>query len=67
MENKLYIKFKEARKQGRAVRSQWFRRHAKAIYRQEHLDRAIQDSETQRILYKDFRFSNGWFQGFRRQ
>jgi len=67
IEQLLFKEFQEARQQGKAVRCQWFRRHAKALYRQQYPDRITQNPETQRLLYSGFKFSNGWFQSFCRR
>lgn len=52
---------------GRIVGSRWFLKNAKAIYRLIYPRRISQDEVTGRFAYTLFRFSNGWFQGFRRR
>jgi hypothetical protein len=67
MERSLFEEFKEARKVGRAIRAQWFRRYAKAIYRLQYPQRVTQDSKSRHLSYANFKFSNGWFQGYQRR
>jgi hypothetical protein len=67
MEQALFEEFKEARKVGKAVGALWFRRYAKALYRQQYPQRVTQDPTSGRLLYANFKFSNGWFQGYRRR
>jgi transposase-like protein len=62
LELKLYVEFQNARAIGRQIGRQWFVRHAKAIYRQRYPER-IQTANSGRLIYLNFKFSNGWFQG----
>jgi len=58
MEKALFKEFQEGRKVGKAIGSQWFKRHAKALYRQQYPRRVTQDPESGRLLYAGFKFSN---------
>jgi hypothetical protein len=58
MERALFEEFKEARKVGKAVGALWFRRYARAIYREQYPKRVTQN-ELGRLLYASFKFSNG--------
>jgi hypothetical protein len=40
-------------------------RHAKNIYEQLHPDRVLQDEGGRKKIYLGFRFSSGWYNGFR--
>lgn len=61
MEYKLNDEFEKARVAGRQITHRWFTRHAKAIYRELHAHRAIQDPETGHWLPLGFKFSNSRF------
>ena len=61
MEKMLFKEFQDARKLGKAVRCQWFQRHAKALYRQQYPSRVTQVPESGRLIYTGFKFSNRWF------
>jgi hypothetical protein len=66
MEQALFKEFQQARQLGKAIGAPWFRRHAQAIYRTLYPQRVTQN-ESGRLIYTGFKFSNGWFQGFRRR
>jgi hypothetical protein len=66
LELKLYASFKSARALGRQVDRRWFIRYAKAIYREQYPERILTKSNG-KLEYLKFKFSNGWFQGFRRR
>ena len=66
MESQLTEQFVEARDQGRRINKRWFLYSAKAIYQRLYPDRISRDSEGQ-IQYAGFKFSMGWFSGYRRR
>jgi hypothetical protein len=66
MESQLNAEFEKAQEQGRKISYKWILRHAKAIYGQLHPDRVIH-REGHRKTYLGFRFSNSWYQGFKRR
>jgi transposase-like protein len=66
LELRLYSSFKAARAIGRQIDRRWFIRHAKAIYREQYPERILTKSNG-KLEYLKFKFSNGWFQGFRRR
>lgn len=65
LELRLYASFKAARALGRQIDRRWFIRHAKAIYREQYPERILTNNG--KLEYLKFKFSNGWFQGFRRR
>ena len=67
MEHALFRDFEEARKVGKAIGCRWFKRYARALYRQQYPARVSQDPNSGRLTYEGFKFSNGWFQGFRKR
>ena len=67
MERLLNKKFKEARAQRRKISYKWVIRYAKNFYEQLHPDRVLRDRDGRRKIYLGFRFSNGWFKGFKRR
>jgi hypothetical protein len=66
MESQLNTEFEKAREQGRKISYKWILRHARAIYSQLHPDRVIQRKGNKKT-YLGFRFSNGWYRGFRKR
>jgi hypothetical protein len=67
VKNPLYSLFEDARVQGRMITHRWFLRHAKLLYRDLYPDRCIRDTESGRWTYLEIKWSNAWFQGFRRR
>ena len=67
MEHALFKQFEEARRVGKAVGCRWFKRHVRALYRQQYLDWVSQELQSGRLTYQGFKFSNGWFQLFRKR
>jgi hypothetical protein len=67
LEYKLHSLFKEARAAGRIIGSRWFMKNGRKIYREMYPRRCAQDEDTGRWSYAYFRFSNGWFQKFRKR
>ena len=67
VENPLYALFEEARVKGRNITHRWFLRHAKSLYRQLYPERCILDAVSGRWTYLEMKWSNAWFQGFRRR
>ena len=66
LERILNTRFERAREQGRKISYKWMIRHAKKIYEELHPTRVIV-SDTRRRSYLGFRFSSGWYTGFRRR
>lgn len=66
MEARLLELFKDARKSGEKVNKAWFLRHGKHIYGSLHPDRIVKHPGKP-ITYSGFKFSDGWFQNFRRR
>jgi Tc5 transposase DNA-binding domain len=66
MERELNKRFIEARSQGRKVTQKWVLRHARDIYGKLHPDRVVQ-RENGRNHCLGFRFSDGWFNGFKKR
>lgn len=66
LEDRLMKMFVEARKIDRKITNRWFVRHAKEIYGQLHPHRVIK-RPGQISEYTGFRFSRGWFQGFKKR
>lgn len=66
MEDLLLTRFVEARKSGRKVTNRWIFRHAKDIYGQLHPNRVIK-RPGKSIEYTGFKFSLGWFSGFKKR
>src|SRR5271155_854134 len=66
MELELNKRFLEARSQGRKITQKWVLRHARDIYGKIHPDRVIQHTNG-RNNYLGFRFSEGWFNGFKKR
>jgi hypothetical protein len=66
MEIELNRRFEQARAQGRKVSFKWILRHAREIYGEIHPDRVVYD-ETGKKRYLGFRWSPGWYRGFRRR
>src|SRR6266516_386562 len=66
MEIELNKRFIEARSQGRKITQKWVLRHARDIYGKLYPDRVIQHTNG-RNHYLGFRFSSGWFKGFKRR
>jgi len=67
VEKRLYTLFEDARHLGRNITHRWFLRHAKALYRELYPERCMQDPMTRRWTYLEMKWSNAWFQGFRRR
>ena len=65
MESRLIELFVEARRIRRKITNRWSR-HAKNIYGQLHPSRVIKRSG-KLTEYSGFKFSNGWFRGFRKR
>lgn len=66
MEQRLYALFKIKRDSGRSIGIRWFNRNARQIYEEIHPERVIKDMHGRR-KYTGFRFSSGWFTGFRKR
>ena len=66
MESELTELFIEARDQGRRINRRWFVYTAKSIYQRLYPERVSRDHEG-RLQYRDFKFSLGWFMGYRRR
>jgi len=66
MESQLYDLFMEKRSIGRRVGRRWLERHAKIIYGNLYPHRAIR-VEGELTTYEGFRFSDGWFHGFKKR
>ena len=66
MEKRLYKAFQDIRLAGRSVSRRWLIRRAKAIYAELYPERISTGLEG-RIEHAGFRFSYGWFQGFRKR
>ena len=66
LERILNARFEKAREQGRKISYKWMIRHAKKIYEELHPARVIVH-ETGKRSYLGFRFSSGWYTGFRRR
>jgi hypothetical protein len=66
LERILNTRFERAREQGRKISYKWMIRHAKKIYEELYPTRVIV-SDTGRRSYLGFRFSSGWYTGFRRR
>jgi hypothetical protein len=58
--------FEKAREQGRKISYKWMLRHAKQIYGELYPERVIVH-EVRKRSYLGFRFSAGWYNGFRRR
>jgi len=67
IERLLNKKFEEARNQRRKISYKWVIRYAKNIYKQLHPDRVLRDRDGRKKRYLGFRFSSGWFKGFKRR
>ena len=67
VENPLYALFESARFQGRMITHRWFLRHAKSLYRELYPERCVRDVRSGRWIYLEMKWSNAWFQGFRRR
>jgi hypothetical protein len=67
MELALYRKFKDSQRVRKCIGYAWFKRHAKALYREQYPNRISTDPTTGRLVYAGFKFSNGWFQLFRKR
>jgi hypothetical protein len=67
MEHALFRQFQDGRKLGKAIGARWFKRHARALYREQYPNRVTQDPLSRRLTYAEFKFSNGWFQLFRKR
>jgi hypothetical protein len=59
IEHALFREFEEGRRIGKAIGARWFKRHARALYRQQHLHRVSQNALSRRLTYDKFKFSNG--------
>jgi hypothetical protein len=66
LEQQLNAKFEKAREEGRKISYKWMIRHAKQIYEELHPDRVVRYEGSKRS-YLGFRFSNGWYRGFRQR
>lgn len=66
LETRLYELFKDARKSGQEVSKGWFLRHGKQIYGSLYPDRIVKHPGKP-TSYSGFKFSDGWFQNFRRR
>jgi hypothetical protein len=66
LERLLNDRFEKAREKGRKISYKWMLRHAKKIYEELHPDRIIVHEAGKRS-YVGFRFSAGWYTGFRRR
>ena len=67
MEHALFRDFEEARRVSKAIGCRQFKRYTRALYCQQYLARVSQDPNSGRLTYEGFKFSNGWFQGFRQR
>jgi hypothetical protein len=66
LERLLNDRFEKARDQGRKISYKWMLRHAKKLYEELYPQRVIVH-ETGKRSYLGFRFSTGWYNGFRRR
>ncbi len=66
LEERLVKLFTEARKAGRKITHRWFVRHGQQIYGQLYPGRVVKNTE-KKTSYTGFRFSQGWFRGFRQR
>ena len=66
MEERLNELFREKRVIGRQIDGKWFFRNARVIYGNLYPERVIMLA-TGRKLYEGFKFSNGWFSGFKKR
>jgi len=63
MEQELFREFQDCRMADRAVNQKWFYQNARRIYAQLYPERVKPQSDG-RLIYKGFKFSAGWFNGF---
>ena len=66
LEEHLHREYRAARDVGRSIGARWFLRRAKFIYAELYPHRILRDSDGRRT-YLGFKFSNGWFQLFKRR
>jgi len=66
MEILLNKEFEDARAKGRKIDDRWLLRHAKKIYQELHPKRVTR-LENGMYKYLRFRFSHGWFNGFKQR
>ncbi|KAA6411263.1 MAG: hypothetical protein FRX48_04543 [Lasallia pustulata] len=66
LEELLHKEFEEERKIDCTINLRWFMRTARRIYKELYPGRVTRNGNSQWI-YAGFKFSNGWFQGFRRR
>lgn len=66
LEERLVELFAEARKVGRKITRRWFVRQGQQIYGHLYPERVVK-SVGKRTEYTGFKFSRGWFRGFRKR
>ena len=66
LERQLNSQFEKAREKGRKISYKWMIRHAKVIYEELYPERIVRH-ESGKKTYLNFRFSSGWYTGFRRR
>jgi hypothetical protein len=67
MEAELIILFKLAKQARRTIGARWFRSNSRQIYSKLYPQRVLRKENIARAEYIGFKFSNSWFQGFRRR
>ena len=67
IEVELIMLFKLAREAGRTIGARWFRSNTRQIYSKLYLQYVLRKENIARAEYIGFKFSNSWFQGFRRR
>jgi hypothetical protein len=68
LEDELDAEFDKAQKKGQKVSKKWIIRHARAIYARLYPHRVvILEGAPNKKAYLGFKFSTGWYNGFKRQ
>jgi hypothetical protein len=65
MEDRLAAEFLVVRGVGRAIGNRWFLRHARCIFESIHPERVHRPDNFIIPVYDGFKFSRGWFSGFK--